>query len=275
MILEWYPISVSEDGYHPRVCSYRAPLSPVARQVPPYTQRRCGRVRSSAFRTLCLYHRSFRNGRWAGKRAGVICGPRLTCYPSVRAPGWCYEAFAVDGELAESFPTYPPTGWWRRTCCCPVPVAWECGAGAGPHGRGHRWRLRALLRAVSNRVEGKITVEVGNGECRSKDNSSVGTVDLTSARRESRRESIKLAKAGTVWLPMNARVFDPEERSLSKLAWVEGWSASRNPETVESHQSTASPRPNRTVSSRRAPCEEGESGVVCGRSIFRVLVMLG
>ena len=45
---------------------------------------------------------------------------------------------------------------------------------------------RALLRAVSNRVEGKTAVEVGNGECRSKDNSPVGTVDLTSARRESR-----------------------------------------------------------------------------------------
>ena len=28
----------------------------------------------------------------------------------MRAPGWCYEAFAVDGELAESFPTYPLTG---------------------------------------------------------------------------------------------------------------------------------------------------------------------
>ena len=78
---------------------------------------------------------------------------------------------------------------------------------------------------MTNRVEGKIAVEVGNGECRSKDNSSVGTVDLTSARRESRRESIRLAKAGTVWLPMNARIFDPEKRSLSKLAWVEGCSA--------------------------------------------------
>ena len=108
---------------------------------PPYTQRRCGRVRSSAFWTLCLYHRSCRNGRWAGKRAGVICRPCSTCYPSVRTPGWCYEAFAVDGELAESFATYPPTGRWRRTCCCPVAVAWECGAGAGPYGRGHRWRL--------------------------------------------------------------------------------------------------------------------------------------
>ena len=110
---------------------------------------------------------------------------------------------------------------------------------------------RALLRAVSNRVERKIAVEVGNGECHSKDNSSVGTVNFTSAKRESHRESIRLAKAGTVWLSMNARVFDPEERSLLKLAWVEGWNASRNPETVESHQSiqdTASPMPDTAVS---------------------------
>ena len=52
------------------------------------------------------------------------------------APGWCYGVFAVDGELAESFPTYPPTGWRRRACCCPAAVAWECGAGAGPMDEG-------------------------------------------------------------------------------------------------------------------------------------------
>ena len=133
-------------------------------------------------------------------------------------------------------------------CGCPLGMRGWCRA---LWTRASLEAARALLRAVSNRAEEKIAVEVGNGECRSKDNSSVGTVDLTSARRELHRESIRLAKAGTVWLPMNARVFDPEERSLSKLAWAEGWSASRNPETVESHQSiqdASSPRLDRAVS---------------------------
>ena len=161
---------------------------------------------------------------------------------------------------------------WRDHC---APSTWlveedlllPCGCRLGMRGwckalwtRASLEAVQAFLRAVSNRVEGKIAVEVGNGECRSKDNSSVGTVDLTSARRESSHESIRLAKAGTVWLPMNARVFDPEERSLSKWAWVEGWSALRNPETVRATT------PSRThllrglielSLSRRAPCEEG------------------
>ena len=55
---------------------------------------------------------------------------------------------------------------------------------------------------------------------------------------ESRRERSRLARAGTAWLPTTARAFGPDERILSKLACAEGWRASWNPETVESHQSS-------------------------------------
>ena len=76
--------------------------------------------------------------------------------------------------------------------------------------------------------------------CCRRDSSSAGTVDRTSARSESRQERSRLARAGsgTAWLPTKARAFDPDERILSKLACAEGWRASRNSKTVESHQSS-------------------------------------
>ena len=81
---------------------------------------------------------------------------------------------------------------------------------------------RALLSAVSKSVEGKIAAAGSRGGCRRRDSSSVGTVDRTSARSESRRERSRLVSAGTAWLPAKAKAFDPDERILSKLACAEG-----------------------------------------------------
>ena len=109
--------------------------------------------------------------------------------------------------------------------------------------------MRALLSAVSRSVEGKIATAGGRGECHRRDSSSAGTVDRTSAKSESRQERSRLARAGTAWLPTKARAFDPDERIFSKLVCAEGWRASRNPKTVESHQSSqdiVSPMPARS-----------------------------
>ena len=130
-----------------------------------------------------------------------------------------------------------PTGWRSWTCCCPVLVASEY-RGGGLWTMASLEAARALLSAVSRSVVGKIAAAGGRGECRRRDSSSAGTVDRTSARSESRRERSRLARTGTAWLPTKARAFDPDERILSKLACAEGWRASRNPETVESHQSS-------------------------------------
>ena len=95
---------------------------------------------------------------------------------------------------------------------------------------------------------GKIAAAGGRGKCRRRDSSSAGTVDRTSARSESRRGRSRLARTGIAWLPTKARAFDPDERILSKLACAEGWRASLNPGTVESHQSSqdiVSPMPGR------------------------------
>ena len=59
----------------------------------------------------------------------------------------------------------------------------------------------------------------GREECRRRDSSSVGTVDLTSARSESRQARSRLASAGTAWLPTKESAF---ERILLKLACAEG-----------------------------------------------------
>ena len=110
---------------------------------------------------------------------------------------------------------------------------------------------RAFLSAVSRSVVRKIAAAGGRGECRSRDSSSTSTVDRTYARSESQRERSRLARAGTALLPTKPRAFDRDERILSKLACAEGWRASRNPKTVESHQSSqdiVSPMPARADS---------------------------
>ena len=97
---------------------------------------------------------------------------------------------------------------------------------------------RSLLNAVSRGVVGKTAEVGGRGECCRRDRPFARTVERTSARSESRRERSRLARAGTAWLPTKARAFDPDEMILSKLVCAEGWTASRNPEMVESHQSS-------------------------------------
>ena len=139
------------------------------------------------------------------------------------SPGHWSAASAVDGESAGNFPMCQPIGWQSWTCCCPVLVASGCrGVCKALWTRASLDAARALLSTVSKSVEGKIATAGGRGECRKRESSSVGTVDLTSARSESRRERSRLASAGTAWLPMKARAFDPDERILSKLACAEG-----------------------------------------------------
>ena len=54
-----------------------------------------------------------------------------------------------------------------------------------------------LMSAVSSSFGGKSAAEVGNAACRSRNTSSAGTVERTSVRRESRRKSTRLPRAGT------------------------------------------------------------------------------
>ena len=139
---------------------------------------------------------------------------------------------------------------------------------------------RALLSAVSKSVEGKVAAAGGRGECRRRESSSVGTVDHTSTKSDSRRERSMLASAGTAWLPTKARAFDPDERILLKLACAEGWRALQNPETVDSHQSSqdiVSPMPARADSRpvSTAYCMGDESDDACGRLASPWSVKLG
>ena len=64
---------------------------------------------------------------------------------------------------------------------------------------------RVLLRAVFSSVGGNSADEGGNGAWRSLESSSAGTVERTSERRESLRNSTKLARTGAIWLPRNSR----------------------------------------------------------------------
>ena len=86
-----------------------------------------------------------------------------------------------------------------------------------PCGLGCHWTWRALwtrasldaarvlLRAVSRSVRVNGTEEGDNGAWRSLESFSAGTVECTSERRESLRNSTRLARTGVVWLPRNSR----------------------------------------------------------------------
>ena len=95
-----------------------------------------------------------------------------------------------------------------------------------------------LLRAVSRSVGGNSAEEGGNGAWRSLESSSVGTVERTSERRESLRNSTRLARTGVVWLPRNSRDFAPETISLWKFERASSGRDSPNLDRVESHQSS-------------------------------------
>ena len=83
----------------------------------------------------------------------------------------------------------------------------------------------------------KIDNVSGRGEYVKRATSSAGTVERTSARRESRRDKKRLPRAVMPWLAGNSRVLDPERISLSKSARTSTGKLSRKPPQVDSHQS--------------------------------------
>ena len=95
---EWYPVSISEDRYHPGICPYGRPLSPVVHQAPPYSPRRGDRVSWRVFQTLCPCHRSCRNGRWGLRLLFSLLAARELAWLLLR--GICY-CRGTSGELPD------------------------------------------------------------------------------------------------------------------------------------------------------------------------------
>ena len=108
-----------------------------------------------------------------------------------------------------------------------------------------------LLRDVSRSVVGNSADEGGNRVWRSLESSSAGTVERMSERRESLRNSTRLARTGVVRLPRNSSDFATETISLWKLERASSGRDSPNLDRVESHQSSqemTSPTPDNAVS---------------------------
>ena len=114
-------------------------------------------------------------------------------------------------------------------------------------------RARRSKPPVSKRPGGNSADEFGNGAWRSLDSSSGGTVERTSARRESLRNSVRLDRAETVWLPRNSRASEPETTNRWKSTRVSSARDFPSFDMVASHRSnqeTTSPAPARAVSKR-------------------------
>ena len=96
---------------------------------------------------------------------------------------------------------------------------------------------RILANAESSRGDGKIETVSGRGEYLNRATSSTGTVERTSARRESHLESTRLPRAVEPWLARNSKVIDPKSINRSKSARTSTGRCSRKPPHVDSHQS--------------------------------------
>ena len=97
---------------------------------------------------------------------------------------------------------------------------------------------RILVNADSSRGDGKRDTVSGRGEYLKRATSSAGTVERTSARRESRLERTRLPRAVQPWLARNTKALDPERISLSKSAQTSTGRFSRKPPQVDNHQSS-------------------------------------
>ena len=105
--------------------------------------------------------------------------------------------------------------------------------------------------------DGKRVTISGRGEYLKRANSSAGTVERTSTRRESRLERTRLLKAVQPWLARNSKALDPDRTCHSKSARTSSCRCSRKPLHVDSHQSShdeTSHTPESMVSSEET-CE--------------------
>ena len=97
---------------------------------------------------------------------------------------------------------------------------------------------RILVNAESSRADGKRATVSGRGEYLKRATSSVGTVERTTASRESSLESTRLPRAVQPWLARNSKALDPESINHSKSARTSSGRCSRKPLHVDSHQSS-------------------------------------
>ena len=97
----------------------------------------------------------------------------------------------------------------------------------------------------------------GRGEYLNRATSSAGTIERTSARRESRLERTRLPRDVEPWLARNSKALDPESINRSKSARTSSGRCSRKPPHVDNHQSNqeaTSHTPESMVSSEET-CE--------------------
>ena len=134
---------------------------------------------------------------------------------------------------------------------CPEPDADDPAdppAAAGFRGILGGWRVcctrasfaaaRILVNAESNKGDGKRATVSGRGEYLKRVTSSAGTVEQTSASKESRLERARLPRAVQPWLARNSKALDPERINCSKSARTSSGRCFRKPLHVDSHQSS-------------------------------------
>ena len=229
-------VTVPENGHYPGLSSNCLPPSPVRSQAAPNPHRESHPVRSTFSWLLCLYLRSGRSLRSKRKWEPYPCGSSSS-YQTGQKRKKTTSASEQDGlqrsspapEPDADDPADPPAaagfrgilGGWR-VCCTRASFA----------------AARILVNDESSRGDGKKATVSGRGEYLNRATSSAGTVERTSARRESCLERTRLPRAVQPWLARNSKALDPERISHSKSARTSSGICSRKPPHVDSHQSS-------------------------------------
>ena len=96
---------------------------------------------------------------------------------------------------------------------------------------------RILVNAESSKAFGNSETVSGRGAYLKRATSSTGTVERTSASRESHLARTRLPRAVQSWLARNSKALDPESINRSKSARTPSGRCSQKPPQVDSHQS--------------------------------------
>ena len=229
---EGNPVTVPENGHHPGLGSYRLPPPPVQSQAPPNSQRESCPVKSTFSRLLCLYLRSGRSLRRKRKRE-----PYTYSSSSSYQTGQKGKKTMSASELQKSSPAQRQMPTIQQT---PQPPqvseeSWMDGGYVAQERRSQPHASWSTLNPAGETERERPSQEEENTSCAT---SSAGTVERTSASRESCLESTRLPRAVQPWLARNSKALEPERINRSKSARTSSGRCSRKPPHVDSHQSS-------------------------------------
>ena len=234
-VREGSTVTAPENGHDPELHSYRLPPPPVWSQAAPNSQWESRPIRSTSFRLLYLFPQSGRSLRTKRKREPYPCGSSSSYQTGQKRKKPTPASEQDEHQRSSPASNQPTTTQQTRQQPQACEESW---ADEGYVEQERRSQLPVSCSILSPAGETERETVSGKGEYLKRATSSAGTVERTSARRESRLERTGFPRAVQPWLARNSKALDQESISLSKSARTSTGICSRKPPHVDSHQSS-------------------------------------